>query len=112
MMIRAIRVVAKDVFGEAFLFSWSRFVREASCWAVDLLLQLQTPFTPHEWEKLFDNIKLFNHFSDVPVTTLDYSWIVDSHFRMFKSFWLSLIKNSNCLLVCLKRSESEFNQVN
>ena len=28
--------------GGVFLFSWSRFVREASCWGVDLLLRLQT----------------------------------------------------------------------
>ena len=78
MMIRVIQVVAKDLFGEAFSFSWSRFVREASS----------------EGSRSF-------------VTTSDYLLIVDSRFGRFKRFWLSLIKNSNYSLVCLNRFEND-----
>ena len=31
------------------------------------LLVINTPFVPHECEKLLDNIKPFNRFSDVPI---------------------------------------------
>jgi hypothetical protein len=36
-------------------------------WSLDLLI-VNTPFVPDEWEKMLNNIKPFNRFSDVPTS--------------------------------------------